>query len=80
VGIELFDHPDGAVVKRVRPGSAADGHLEVGDVILEINHAPAGNAAQAASRVEKSPAGNPVLFKVRRNGRTLFVALERAQG
>jgi serine protease Do len=80
LGVELVDHQDGVVVRRVRPGSPADGHLEEGDVILEVNHAPAGNAAQAATRVEKTPADKAVLFKVRRNGRTLFVAIERAQG
>jgi serine protease Do len=80
LGVELADRQDGVVVQRVRPGSPADGRLEVGDVIVEINHAPAGNATQAAGRIANAPAGSPVLLKVKRNGRTLFVAVERAQG
>jgi serine protease Do len=77
LGIELADRQEGVVVQRVRPGSPADGHLQPGDVILEVNHAPAGNAADVVKRVEKTPADGATLFKVRRNQRTLFVALER---
>jgi serine protease Do len=80
LGMELADGRDGVIVQRVRPGSPAAGRIEPGDVIVEVNRTPVGNAAEAANHVQKTPAGSPVLFEIRRDGRTLFVALERAQG
>jgi serine protease Do len=80
LGIELADRRNEVVVQAVRPGSIADGHFEAGDVILEVNHVAVGNAADITKRVEKAPAGNTLLFKVRRNGHTLFIALDRTAG
>lgn len=77
LGIALADSQDGVVVQDVQSGGAADGELERGDVILEVNQAPVKTAAEAAKRVEKTAAGSPILFKVKRDGKTRFVAIER---
>jgi serine protease Do len=80
LGIELGDGREGAVVRDIRSGSPADGQLEQGDVIVEVNHTPVSSAADVAKQVEKTPAGTSVLFKVKRGDRTRFVAIERRQG
>jgi serine protease Do len=80
IGIELADTNQGVVVQSVAPGSPADGHFERGDVITEVNHSPVSRAADVAKRVETTPAGTAVLFKVNRGGRIRFVAIERRQG
>jgi S1-C subfamily serine protease len=80
LGIELADGHDGVVVQGVRPGSPAEGQLAPGDVIIEVNQAPVTHASEVAKRVEKTPAGSAVLFKVKRDGRTRFVAIERREG
>ena len=69
----------GAEVRRVTPGSDAAEELRPGDVILEVNKARVASADEAVKAVKGTPAGEPVLLKVRsRDGsRTRYVALER---
>jgi S1-C subfamily serine protease len=81
LGIEVGESPQHrgeVVVGRVAPGSAADGQLVPGDVILEVNRSPVHSAADVGNRVKESSGGNPLLFKIRREGKMRFVAIERA--
>ncbi len=80
LGIELADSQQGVVVQSVTPGTPAEGQLERGDVIVEVNQTPVSHAVDVAKRVEATPAGTAVLFKVTREGRARFVAIERRQG
>jgi type II secretory pathway component PulC len=48
-----------------------------GDVILEINHAPITRGRDATQQLRAATSGGPLLFKIRRNGGTRFVAIER---
>ena len=66
------------IVGRVAPGSAADGHLIPGDVIVEINHAVVHRPEDVVARAKGTPNGSPVLFKIKRDGKARFVAVERS--
>jgi serine protease Do len=78
LGAQVVDVPgQGAVVEHVDPGTPADGKLERGDVIVEVNHVPVSRAADVAKQVAASPAGKPILFKTKRENVTRFVAVER---
>jgi serine protease Do len=78
LGLSVGDDPRaGAVVTAVDAGGAAAGLLEPGDVIQEMNGAPVKNARDLADRVRKAPTDRPVLLRVRRDGRSRFVAIER---
>jgi serine protease Do len=77
-GVGIVDVPgQGVVVDQVVPGGPADGKLERGDVIVEVNRTPVSHAADIAKQVAASPAGRPVLFKIKRENVTRFVAIER---
>jgi serine protease Do len=77
-GVQLSDVPgQGAVVTKVLPGGPADGALEHGDVILEVNRVPVARAADVQRQVSAAPAGKPVLLKIRREDKIRFVAIER---
>jgi len=55
----------GAVVTGVEQGSAADKlGLKAGDVILGVNHQPAGSASEVADLIHKAPQGR-ILLRVR---------------
>jgi serine protease Do len=78
IGVQLSDVPgQGVVVARVVAGSAADGELEPGDAIVEINRAPVARAADVVAHIAAAPSGTPILFKVTRQNKTRFVAIER---
>jgi serine protease Do len=77
-GVQLSDVPgEGAVVTRVLPGGPADGALEHGDVILEVNRVPVARASDVQKQVAAAPAGKPILLKIKREDKTRFVAIER---
>jgi serine protease Do len=81
LGIEIGDSPQRrgeVVVGRVASGSAAEGQILPGDVILEVNNAPVHSAGEVAKRIQEAPAKAPLLFKVRREGKARFVAIDRA--
>ena len=80
IGLELADGRDGVVVRAVRPGSPAEGQFEPGDVIVEVNHVSVTHASDVAKQVEKTSAWSAVLFKVKHEGRTRFVAVQRREG
>ncbi|HVJ89933.1 MAG TPA: trypsin-like peptidase domain-containing protein [Labilithrix sp.] len=78
LGFTIGDDPRlGVVVTDVEPGSPAAGALDVGDVVLEVDGTPIKTGRELAERVRAVPAGRPILLRVRRDGRTRFVALER---
>ena len=77
LGIQVTDAPGGgAVVQHVVGDSPADGELQPGDVILEVNHAPIAHAGDLSARVAATPKGEPVLLRVRHGDRNRFVAIE----
>jgi serine protease Do len=80
MGIEVGQAPGGkgeVVVGRVLPNSPADGQLRTGDVIVDVNREPVHTADDVVRRVKDTPPGNPVLLKIKRADKTMFVAVER---
>jgi serine protease Do len=80
LGLSLGDSVDGgAEVRRVTPGSDASEELRPGDVIVEVNRVRVANADEAVKQMRATPAGEPVLLKVksREGNRTRYVAIER---
>jgi serine protease Do len=78
LGIALTEVPgQGVVVQRVQRGGPADGEIAPGDVVLEINQKPVARVADAARLLAATPAGRPVLLKIKHGGQTRFVAIER---
>ena len=63
------------VVAAVTHGAPADGQLEVGDVILEVNGTAVVNADDVVGAVTAAPAGEPVQFVVRRDGKRQEVSV-----
>jgi serine protease Do len=83
LGIEVGESPSHrgeVVVGRVVPGSPAEGQLVPGDVIVEVNRTPVHKPEDVVTRAKETPPGNAVLFKVRREGKSRYVAVERAPG
>ena len=81
LGIEVGESPNRkgeVVVGRVAPGSPADGQLAPGDVILEVNRAPVQKPEDVVTRTKSTPPGSPVLFKIRREGKSRYIAIERS--
>jgi serine protease Do len=78
LGIQIGDAPNGAgvLVQRVASGSPAEGELQPGDVIIEVNRAPITRAADLPARISASRKGEPILLKVRREDRVRYVAIE----
>jgi len=67
----------GVVITAVEPGSAsAEAGLEQGDVILEINRAPIRNLSDYGKALANVQKGKGVLFLVRREESTMFLALK----
>jgi serine protease Do len=78
LGIALAEDPRlGVVITGVDPSGPAAGLLDAGDVIVEVDGAPAKTAREAADRIRKIPADRPILLRVRRDGKTRYVAIER---
>ncbi len=81
-GLDLEDAPGGGALVRRSTNTAGDedgaGSLRPGDVIVEANHAPVRAAVEAAAALKKADASKPVLLKVKREGRMLFIAVTRA--
>jgi serine protease Do len=80
LGIEIGESPNRkgeVIIGRVVPGSSAEGQLAPGDVILEVNRVAVHRPEDVVVRAKETPQGSPVLFKIRREGKTRFAALER---
>ena len=66
----------GLVVQGVEAGSpAADAGFERGDVIVEVNRQPARSVEQLKEAVAKREKGKPILFRVEREGASLFLTV-----
>jgi serine protease Do len=81
LGIEIGESSNRkgeVVVGRVLPGSAADGHLAPGDVIVEINNVVVHRPDDVVARAKSAPSGSPILFKIMREGKARFIAIERS--
>jgi serine protease Do len=67
----------GVVITAVEPGSVADeAGLEQGDIILEINRVPIRNVSDYSKAVADIKKSQRVLFLVRREDSTMFLALK----
>jgi serine protease Do len=67
---------DGVLVSGVDPsGSAAQGGIKRGDVIVEVNRNPVRNASEFQQAVGRDKS-EPLLFLIRRGNNTLFVAVK----
>ena len=67
---------EGVVVTEVDPGSPADeAGIRQGDVVLEVDRKPVGDAQDFRQRLDGAEKG--ALLLVRRGEATLFVALKR---
>jgi S1-C subfamily serine protease len=76
-GLDLRDDPQrGVFVGGVDSGSAAADSVEPGDGIVEVNGAPVKNAREAAAKIGETRAERPLLLKIERSGRALYVAIE----
>ncbi len=81
MGVTLVPTRDGrgALVQSVRPDSAADGKLEPGDVIVEVDRQPIDGPAEAADLL--STGEGAAVLRVLRNGSSpLYVAIDRGDG
>jgi serine protease Do len=68
----------GLIITAVEPGSAADeAGLQQGDLIVEVDRKPVREIADFRKAVEGAKKGQRILFLVRREGNSLFVALRK---
>ena len=78
IGVAIAEDPRlGVVVTGVDQGAPAAGLLDVGDVIVDVDGVPIKSVREAAERIRKAPPDRPVLLRVRRDGKTRFVAIDR---
>jgi serine protease Do len=67
----------GVVVKSVQGGSpAASAGLQAGDVIVEVDRHPVVNVNELKRAVDRHAKGTPLVMLVRRDGASLYAALE----
>lgn len=68
----------GAVVRSVeRRSPAADGNVQPGDVILEVNRQPVSSPSQVAREVQRVPSGSVVTLLVWRGGQEWFLTVTK---
>lgn len=67
----------GALVERVDPNAPAAALLKPGDVIVEVESKPVANARDLEQKWKNAPQDRPILLKIKREGQTRFVAIER---
>jgi serine protease Do len=66
----------GVVVVNVEAGSPADdAGIQPGDLIKEVNRVPVSNLKEYGAALEKSGKNKPVLFLIKRGGRTFYVSV-----
>ena len=71
---EMGHHVKPAVeVLSVVPGSPAQGALKVRDIFLEVDGTPVTSTDDVINAIKDAPAGKPVTFVVRRDGRRVSV-------
>jgi serine protease Do len=77
LGIAVADEEGKVVVARVTPDGPADGKLQRGDVIEEIDHAPVTGGSDLVAKLKAAPLDRPVLLRVRHGDQARYVAIER---
>ena len=77
LGVGVSDTADGVRVERVLPGSAADGELARGDLIVEVNRHPVTTGSELHAQVDAAKPGDVLLLRVKRQGQTRFVGVMR---
>lgn len=77
LGIGVDEQDGRVVVVRVLPNGPADGKLQSGDVVEEVDHQPVVDARDLASKVRAAPADAPILLRVKRGDQSRYVAVER---
>ncbi|HZP86753.1 MAG TPA: DegQ family serine endoprotease [Burkholderiales bacterium] len=70
----------GVLVEDVGPGAAARAGVQPGDVLLMLNGEPIRDAAQLESLASKLPKNKPVALLVKREGVSMFLALNPSSG
>lgn len=65
----------GAQVTQVQPGSPAEGHLLVGDVITAVDGEPVSLHDQVVAKVKRHAAGDTVTLQLQRGGSTKEVSI-----
>ena len=80
LGLQIGDADGGgALVRRVAPDGTAAGSLEPGDVIIEVDHQPVKTASDLKNKAREAANDKPLLLRVRREGNTRYVALDRSR-
>ncbi len=64
------------VVRRIMPGSPAEGQLVPGDVIVEVNREAVRTTADLGNKVKAAPSKKPLLLLVKQGNSTRYVAIE----
>lgn len=77
LGLQVQDaEGGGVVVRRVMPGSPAEGQLVPGDVIVEVNREAVRTTADLGNKVKAAPSKKPLLLLVKQGNSTRYVAIE----
>jgi serine protease Do len=77
LGIAVGEQDGHVVVQRVSPDGPADGKLQPGDVIDEIDHQSVHSAQDLANKVHAAPGDRPLLLRITRGDQSRYVAVER---
>ena len=81
-GLRLADADGGgARIEALDPASIAADGLHVGDVLVEVDHAPVQGAADATRRLAQAPllprpASHTLLVRIRREGSFLYLGID----
>ncbi|MCP5196006.1 MAG: DegQ family serine endoprotease [Gammaproteobacteria bacterium] len=67
---------DGVRIQQVGPGIAAEAGVQPGDILISLNRQPIKSAMQLQQLVKQLPAGKRVPLLVKRDGGSLYLALE----
>lgn len=78
-GMNVTVDGTGVIVRRILPGSPADGVLQEGDVIVAVEGAPVDLATNLQQKVRELPAGTPVGMTVDRRSSRIDVTARTAQ-
>ena len=78
LGVDVGDaRGGGAIVRTVFPLGPADGKLVPGDVIEALDGRPVADAHDLAAKAQATPTSQPLLLRIRRGDRSLYVGIER---